>query len=207
MAQIDEAVREYQVFMSIKVKEWDLNAELLSPAPRIDLVWHAHVLDTRRYATYCARILKLPGAGLIHHDPDGGADADARAERYAETLKLLPKASRKRGYWWPAKLEEEEEEEAEFEPPLFMRDIRQAEQARVMSIFVKTLTGKTITCNISPSDSIQYLKERIQGQEGIPSDLQRLIFAGRQLEDKRMLSDYNIQRDATIYLINRMRGC
>ena len=76
----------------------------------------------------------------------------------------------------------------------------------VFEIFVKTLTGKTLDLYISHNDTIGYVKYLVQIQEGILPQDQRLIYAGKQLEDNRTFNDYNIGKEATLHFVLRLRG-
>ena len=184
----EQILEEFRRFMALKFCCKDTDATIISPTPIMDLMWHAAILNTKYYDQ-----LQEEYGMKIHHNPDGASlepeETNKRVKRLTEMKKLYE-------IFWN-------------EEPLENKSIDIVKGEEKTALFIKTLTGKTCTIYLSLNSTVLMLKEAIQRLEekGVPVDEQRLIFAGKQLENSQTLKYYNIDNECTIHLVKSMRGC
>lgn len=188
---VHKVVEEYARFLALKValKLIGLH-ENISPSDKVDLIWHQHILDTKMYETTWEKI----GGGLMHHNIDRSDDQLERAERIKGTADIYLK--------WFSRT-----------PPSEVWDLLHEKfdqnllPGPFFQVFIRDLECKTWTFLVKSGTPTWQLMKMIEEKIDVPADQQRLIYAGRQLDQDATMEEREIHAEATIHLILRSRGC
>ncbi|KAF8853886.1 ubiquitin-domain-containing protein [Acephala macrosclerotiorum] len=188
----DDAIEELRRLLVIKAFAVDEKATKISPTHLMDELWHAAILDTQLYADL------QDALGLVlHHRPSGASEQESgHREKRLAMMKAIYRAS------------------FSTNPLEYGRAAPQASRPQLaghlrnpISIFVVSLSGMKISMTVDKQATIDTIKSVYENLEGVPADQQRLIFAGRQLEDEKTLEHYRIGNEATVHLVTRLIGC
>jgi large subunit ribosomal protein L40e len=194
-----QALLEFTRFIELKVFLGDTDGDKIEPTGLMEQMWRAAILDTRFYDDLQRHI----GMRLHHRSPDvvlSQSESEA-IERHLVYLRLMYSLK------YDCKPTEHAAPVAVQPQPPAPQQFPRAPREAQFQILVRALNGKSLLVDVESSDSVEALKQKIQDQEGVPPDQQRLIFAGKQLEDGRTLADYDIHRDDMVQLILRCHAC
>lgn len=200
----NDGVEDYKKFLAIRATiamttAYDTN--MLSPTDNMDALWHAHILDTRAYKD-CCEALMGPG-GFMHHDPHADKDLAVRAARRAVFKSF-----------WNQAFDEPPKEGWGLDPSAccdYVKRMKKRKRRRVsddaFQIYVKTLTGRSIAMDVDDDTEVEDVKLALHDKGEAPPEQQRLIFAGKQLDDGRTMRDCKVIKGSTLHLVLRLSGC
>lgn len=215
-----------ELFRFLRLKAFD---EQVSPSPVIDTCWHMLLLLPLLYVKVCELLVRGKKTlayerGIIPHNPLGGDNQFARSRRYANTLRLyvehFPEGAVLPEVWPSTYGGGEPNSSAGFgvigrkrscSPPPTDRVVRPTVSpplpSTVINIFVRILSGETLTIAIDVAATVLQLKEVVEMKEGTPAEQMRLICRGVELQDDWTLLDQNLQEGSTVNMVLRLRGC
>ena len=231
--QAVEIVEEFKKFLFIKFMDKDYDASRYSPSNAIDEIWHLFLLFPKDYFQLCQDV--LGESKVLDHNPFGASDTDQNA-RFENTLtryEQLFNEAAPSAYWdddyvadasdtsstpasdsaSSASVTSSSPPESPSEPANGNKRARLEESFSsedrddIMTIYVKTLTGKMTAIDVVPLHTISDLKQHMLDEEGIPLNQQRILFNGRYLEDGRTLAYYKIQPESRLDLILSLQAC
>jgi len=198
-----DGIDDYKKFVAIKAMLQERKVQIESafkPSDDMDAVWHAHILDTSSYIDTCRLI--LGNGGYIHHNPYSGKNQEVKQacrKMSVAVFKQIFGVDPKQGWG----LRESHED--------YVNRLSSKKRRRVsdnaFDVFVKTLESKTLTLKVDHETLVEDVKLMLQDAGEAPVDMQRLIFAGKQLEDGRTMRYYDIKYPSTLHLVQRLRGC
>ncbi len=182
----------------------------LSLSPKLDMCWHALLLETELYASFCREMCKK----FVHHTTATANDADnVKRERVLNLKKETLMTTGSINIWaW----EYDDADGVNILENRKRKPIASVEQQAppkkqsvddTITIFIKTLTGSTANLHVKQSNTILQVKKMFQEIDGTNVDEQKLIYAGRHLEDGHTLAHYNIYNESTLHCVRRLRGC